>query len=44
MGNLDLIQEGIFAFIKELSSNVLDYALASEGIINNVLDFNIGEE
>lgn len=37
-------KRGFFTFIKELSSNVLDYALASEGIINNILDFNIGEE
>jgi len=44
MRYLDLIQEVIFTFIKELSSSVLDYALASEGIINNILDFNIGVE
>jgi hypothetical protein len=48
MRNLDLVQEGIFTFIKELSSSVLDYALAGSvldcALAGSVLDYALASE
>jgi hypothetical protein len=35
---------GDFTFINKLGSGAIDYALAYEGIINKILDFNIAVE
>jgi hypothetical protein len=32
-------KKGEFTFINKLVSSVTDYALATDGIINNILDF-----
>jgi hypothetical protein len=34
--------EGEFTFVNQLGSSVIDYALASDGIICNVIDFKVG--
>jgi hypothetical protein len=31
-----------FTFINKVGSSVTDYALASEGLINNILDLGLG--
>jgi hypothetical protein len=41
MENLDDTR-GYFTFINKLGSSVIDHVLASEGLINNILDLRLG--